>query len=344
MIKTATTRYGTNPAVMNVYFMVGFFTSAWLGIAEEETYVFSPWGFAAGALLWAGAALTLAITFPVLGIALATAITAGVSIITSFVWAVCFFDESTRSIGLSILGIAIVFVGLFLTTLAGSLVKAATAATSVIVEASGESGETARLVPPANDNDNDNDNDDDNDDGGGDGTKKKGSGVRTSIEILAMQLLERYGFGVLAAFMAGVVGGSVLVPSHYGHGGISFVTSMGIGVITFTPAGFLLQLWCQGDFKPLTPWPELHFAESLPWGFGAGCIYGGATILQISAIDSLDYATAYTITQANLVITGLLGIWLFNELQGNAIWVFFVGAVLVVSGAGIVSYFGTTKR
>ena len=96
--------------------------------------------------------------------------------------------------------------------------------------------------------------------------------------------------------------------------------------------------------RSLTPWPELHFAESLPWGFGAGCIYGGATILQISAIDSLDYATAYTITQANLVITGLLGIWLFNELQGNAIWVFFVGAVLVVSGAGIVSYFGTTKR
>ena len=124
---------------------------------------------------------------------------------------------------------------------------------------------------------------------------------------------------------------------------------MGIGVITFTPIGFLFQLWVQGDFSPTassedySPWPDFQFTKAAPWGISAGLVYGGATILQISAIDALDYATAYTITQANLVVTGLLGILLFDELKGFAKYVFFSATFLVIGGAALVSIYGTTR-
>ena len=107
------------------------------------------------------------------------------------------------------------------------------------------------------------------------------------------------------------------------------------------------QLWVQGAFSSSSAnksvCPDFMFAKAAPWGLAAGVTYGGATVLQVSAIDDLDYATAYTITQANLVVTGLLGILLFDELTGVAIYAFFAAAVLVLTGSGIVAFYGTTK-
>ena len=348
MIKQATRTYGVHPAVMNVYFMVGFFAVSWVGTLSS-VYIFSVWGLLSGALLWTAAAITLSVTFPLLGIAVATAASSSVSIVTSFIWTVCVYGNATRSVGLSIVGIAIVIVGLVGVTFAGFLGRIGDGGKKL--EVGGGIGEASRLLPAASE-------------GGGTATSAgDGSEIPVGSGL--------YAAGIFAAIVAGTIGGSVLVPLHYATvegddddeagGGLEFIVSMGIGVLAFTPFGFLFQLWMtsppppslsssSSSSSPPKPkptafeWPDFMIAKASPWGLSAGITYGGATVLQIIAVDTLDYAAAYTITQANLVVTGLTGIVIFNELKGTAIPIFFVAAVLVLGGAGMVSYYGTTAR
>ena len=206
------TENNTHPAVMNVYFMLGFFSISWFG-SLESTYVFSTWGLLAGGLLWAAAALTLSIAFPVLGIAVATAVSASVSIVTSLLWTVCVFHDSTRSMFLATLGIGIVIVGLIFVVFSASLgrlvdeEKKAKTRESDVPPPDNNQEETSNLLPSAS------------------------SGhVAGSPAFLAKlhdsgHKMIYFSLGVVGAVLSGAIGGSALVPSLFAGDGTVFVAS-----------------------------------------------------------------------------------------------------------------------
>ena len=62
------------------------------------------------------------------------------------------------------------------------------------------------------------------------------------------------------------------------------------------------------------------------------------------AMNDLDYVVANTISQTSVFITGLWGWLFFGEFKGNtAVAAFFSGVTVLVGGAVLVGYYGTTK-
>ena len=63
------------------------------------------------------------------------------------------------------------------------------------------------------------------------------------------------------------------------------------------------------------------------------------------AIVTLDYSVASTLAQCSMLVTAFWGIAVYGELGGDArrLAAFGAGAVVIVGGAAVVSYYGTTK-
>jgi len=95
--------------------------------------------------------------------------------------------------------------------------------------------------------------------------------------------------------------------------------------------------------RPLTPSFQV-IKDTLPWGFLGGSVNALAIVLVIKAMDDIDYVVANTLSQTSIFVAGLWGWLLFSEFSGvKAVGSFFLSSAILVSGACIVGYFGTTK-
>ena len=89
--------------------------------------------------------------------------------------------------------------------------------------------------------------------------------------------------------------------------------------------------------------PKWEVERTLWAGLVSGNVWNFGNLCQVIAQSyyGLPYAIAYPIFQASLVASGLLGIYVFNEIRGNAaICFFFLSAIIVVVGAGLLAVYG----
>eukprot|EP00966_Prymnesium_polylepis_P269749 6231262-Prymnesium_polylepis.1 len=78
-------------------------------------------------------------------------------------------------------------------------------------------------------------------------------------------------------------------------------------------------------------------------GLTSGTIWQFGNVCQVVAQSfyGLPYAIAYPIFQASLVMAGLLGVVVFNEITGqSSVTAFFVSATVVVTGSVLLAQFG----
>ncbi|KAH8069248.1 TMEM144-like transporter [Aureococcus anophagefferens] len=120
--------------------------------------------------------------------------------------------------------------------------------------------------------------------------------------------------GLVASAVVGVLGGSNMAPKEYARDdaqGIHYVP----GRAAVCPA------------------------------MAAGAIYGSSICCYVAAVVALDYSVASTLSQCSMLVTGAWGILLYDELGGDArrLALYATGASVVVAGAGVVSYYGTTE-
>lgn len=161
--------------------------------------------------------------------------------------------------------------------------------------------------------------------------------------------------GIIWAIVVGISGGSILAPSHYAEPeekGLAFIPSFGIGTIIASP--LLSILWFTIVEKSI---PPLHLS-TIPIGLFSGILWNISNICAIIAIPILGYGVAYPILQCALFVAGktfnnlfillyfiiliilnlflLIGIWgifIFKEIEGKEILVFFVSGIVLISGA-----------
>ena len=144
--------------------------------------------------------------------------------------------------------------------------------------------------------------------------------------------------GLLAAAAVGVVGGSNLVPEEYADAdaqGISYIPSFALGALVWSAA---VAFAMDRDVVGLATSPAF-----LP-GVVSGAIYGASTCCYVIAVVRIDnYSVASTISQCSMLITGAWGILLYDELEGDPVRLatYATGAVIIVLGAAVVSYYGT---
>lgn len=329
-----------HPAVMNVYWMFGFFCVSWCCIFDPDvpSYSFTPYGVISGGLLVVASAVTLSVTIPVLGIALAACVSNTAVIVTSLVWSAYILDQPMRSVRLAGLGVAVAIVGLYGVVYAtvgmdnGSGDKLGGAGGPGAPGAGGEHG-VESSPPPSSDRET---------------LLPAGAVADAPTDVddakrahkLAMK---RFALGIIMALFVGVIGGSVLVPMEYAaeeYNGIVFLPSMATGAIVIAPIVAALQLYTD---PTVSAWSMSMFQlqKTLPLGAISGGVYGLGTMFTLKAIDVLDYAVAFTIVQCSIIVAAVWGTVLYGEVRGEAsIAVFFASSAVMVFGAVLVGNYG----
>lgn len=148
--------------------------------------------------------------------------------------------------------------------------------------------------------------------------------------------------GLLFAMSVGLFGGSVLVPFKFippEAAGLAALPSFGLGALL---AGALVTGVYWKAVKNEAGAPAVP-GDALGAGVLSGLIWNLGNICSIVAQSppfSLAYGLAYPILQCALFFGGLWGIFVFKEIQGNAIGVFWAGASLLAGGIVALSQYG----
>ena len=143
--------------------------------------------------------------------------------------------------------------------------------------------------------------------------------------------------GLLYAMCTGLFGGSILVPLELSSvSGLDSLPSFGHGVFLSSFLITILFAFSSGSSQPL---PKT--ARNIVPGIISGFIFNAGNAMSILAIPSIGFAVAQPIMQCALFVSGLLGIFLFREIQDTKrIFVFFLCGIILIGGAVVLALFG----
>jgi len=148
--------------------------------------------------------------------------------------------------------------------------------------------------------------------------------------------------GIASALAVGLFGGSVLVPFKYvppEAAGLAAVPSFGLGALI---AGIVVTLAYWKGVKKAEGLPSAP-ADAFVAGLASGFLWNAGNVCSILAQSppfSLPYGIAYPILQCALFFGGLWGIYVFKEITGRAINVFWGGAAALAVGIVALSLYG----
>mmetsp|Transcript_62535 Transcript_62535/g.116261 ORF Transcript_62535/g.116261 Transcript_62535/m.116261 type:complete len:419 (+) Transcript_62535:80-1336(+) len=149
------------------------------------------------------------------------------------------------------------------------------------------------------------------------------------------------GLGLAAS--VGLFGGSILVPLKFVPAelsGLPCVPSFGLGALV---TGFLVTaLYWYASLRPRGQAAKVA-GDTLGAGVLSGAIWNAGNICSIVAQEppfSLSYGIAYPILQCALFFGGLWGIYVFKEIRGFAVSIFWVGAAVLVAGIVLLASYG----
>jgi len=301
-----------DPMLFQLYVSAGVFLSSFVVIPflsynKELTgkptagtaLVFEPLGLVAGALF------VLAISFSFLavdciGVALGQGVWGGIAIVVSYAWGVIAFGNPIASpllAGLAMILLCIGVVGIAFCEAIGGKFGDSSSPREHFDVAQQHSFEVRTA-------------DSDSTEGSGGASKRA--------------------LGMVYAACVGFCGGSILAPMHYvpdSASGLAFVVSFGIGTMVASPLVAAFAFMLRGNI------PDLHFAATFPAGLFSGLLYNIGNVLQIIAIPLISFSIAGPLLQCALFVAGLWGIFIFKEIKGAAIPVFFVSGTVLITGA-----------
>lgn len=155
---------------------------------------------------------------------------------------------------------------------------------------------------------------------------------------------QRRAAGTLSALLVGLFGGSVLVPNQLAPAelsGFALLPSFGLGAFgaaAVVAAGYAAVRRCRGEAL------ELGSAAAVPAGILSGVVWNAGNLCAVYAMGpsgGLNYGVAYPIVQCALLVSGLLGIFVFREIrEPAAIAVFFTAAATLIAGGAVLGYAG----
>jgi hypothetical protein len=154
--------------------------------------------------------------------------------------------------------------------------------------------------------------------------------------------------GVMAAVFNGCYGGSILVPMKFAPphagGGPVYVISFAIGAVIVTTtlwiARYLYNCWrCRSFSRGLDELPSFHLRTMWFAGGLCGLLWSIGNFFSILSVASLGEGVGYSVVQTNMLVSGLWGIFYFQEIQGTArIGKWYISAVFAVLGILLLSY------
>jgi glucose uptake protein GlcU len=156
-------------------------------------------------------------------------------------------------------------------------------------------------------------------------------------------VLTRRQAGLIAAAFNGLWGGTNLVPLHFaaqaGYGGPSYVISFACGSMVVTIhlwlIRFLYELYrLDGEWgAAYNALPSFHIRQMWFQGMLSGFLYSLGKFMSIISVTYLGQGVGYSFTQFSMLVSGLWGIFKFEEIKGqDRITNWFFSAVTAVMG------------
>ena len=169
-----------------------------------------------------------------------------------------------------------------------------------------------------------------------------------SISIIGQFTVTKRQMGIIAAMFNGLWGGTNLVPLHYasheGFGGPMYVISFACGSMLVTIAlwaiRFVYELYRLDGavLKAFHALPPLYIRQMWIPGSLSGILWSAGNFMCIIAVTFLGQGVGYSFTQASMLISGLWGIFYFNEIGQDMINRWLASAVLALCGILWLSY------
>jgi glucose uptake protein GlcU len=310
-------RAAPHPIIFNAYVGLGVVFSSvcvmpFLSLLGAEIK-FNVLGVFSG-MLFVLATLFSFLAIPRLGLALAQGVWSGMALLTAFLWGVL----GPHPVGLepkswpgSLCGVAMLVSGVV------GMVFHAEVASKIC----GSTAEVEKLLDSEE---------------GGKAEEKAPAGRRNFL------------VGLSFAACVGFFGGSINVPSTmtkiYGTqlDGVETLPSFGTGTAI---AGLLVPtiFFKFIDTSALQSTGGIHFRDLLVPGIISGTIWNLGNLSSVYANEGISFAVAQPMMQCGLLVSGMLGIFVFKEISGKKnITVFFAFAVLLLCGATVLALFGPT--
>lgn len=133
--------------------------------------------------------------------------------------------------------------------------------------------------------------------------------------------------GLLACIFNGFWGGTSMIPLHFaaidGYGGPSYVLSYCCGSMFVTIVIWLLRFVFEmhrhecSIGKAYHALPSFHLRQMWFLGGLSGTLWSIGNFFAIIAVTQLGQGVGYSFTQASILVSGLWGIFRFNEIEGR---------------------------
>ncbi|KAL3908344.1 MAG: hypothetical protein SGILL_008518 [Bacillariaceae sp.] len=163
-------------------------------------------------------------------------------------------------------------------------------------------------------------------------------------------ILTKRQLGVLGAVVNGAWGGLNLIPLHYaqrdqGLTGAGYVVSYASGsmlVCIVIWIGMFAYEYCRKGYSvsdALDGLPKWHVNELGVPGVVAGLLYSIGNFCSILAVSYLGQGVGFSFCQGQLLISGLWGVFYFEEITGRTtILKWFLSACVTIFGIVFLSY------
>ena len=289
---------------------------------------FTAWGVVSG-LFWVPGGVAAIYAVQHAGLAVAQGTWSTLIVLVSFVWGIFVFGEEVKSVPLTVASAGVMVAGLV------GMSKFGVPTGGGEERGGGGGGDKAKYSPLAGDAERLVVDDDDGDirDKHLDTILNSNPGKSAAKGNVREERGEIFK-GLLAACFNGIWGGSIMVPMHYAPPeaqGLGYVISFAFGATAVT-----LMLWAAvwgrwklgGGEKP----PSLHFRVMWKEGFTAGTLWSIGNIASMISVQVLEEAVGYSICQSSLLVSGLWGIFYFEEVRGANRWWWGGSAVLCLGG------------
>mmetsp|Transcript_26455 Transcript_26455/g.54158 ORF Transcript_26455/g.54158 Transcript_26455/m.54158 type:complete len:221 (-) Transcript_26455:38-700(-) len=150
--------------------------------------------------------------------------------------------------------------------------------------------------------------------------------------------------GLASAVFNGVWGGSIMVPMHYAPetaSGLGYVISFAAGATIVTLFLWLCRLcYHLTRVQPrcsigaaLRSLPSFHLSEMILPGGIAGVLWSLGNVCSMVSVENLGEGVGYSVPQASMLVSGLWGIFWFQEVVGAASRVkWFLAALITIVG------------
>jgi len=361
--------HGPHPFVLQTYKSAMYFVTSWIVLPLGAKFTFTPWGILSGVLWVTGGACGI---FGIrnAGLAISVGTWSSITVLVSFSWGIFVFGEKVYSTRQTLLGVFLMIMGFI-----GMAYFSCTKRSDVLLVEEHVNNvellsEPLLMLEHTNNNNDTEDARNESETIDDEESSSLQHDNRDVIEALASDKCtnnndqgcdaargdqhivflgikcDRKLLGILGAVVDGILGGSNLVPMKIAPStdrGIDYVLSFSIGAAIATLLGWAMFLIIKsvkkGSLKNgRQALPSLHLREILFPGVLSGVLWSIGNVSQILSVTFLGESIGMSIVQSQMIVSGLLGIVLFQEIKGVqkiACWV--LSATLTLVGIVLLS-------